>query len=204
MAFNGLHLFRVLVYAGLVLVVITLGWWADWFDNAELAVRIVGFCLQVLGFGIVLFDVTAAARKHKVPLILSVIKAKLRKKHVLEARGIATGSATVKGVGAVATVTSANPTLEERVQMIEQRQETIKQDVNSLRKETRNASKVLSSRLESRAGELAGNVQQIRDDMRDAAAGLIHIEVVGVWLFGVGSFLSTFSKEISECSYLMG
>jgi archaellum component FlaC len=88
--------------------------------------------------------------------------------------------------------------------MIERQQEAIKQDINTLRQETRETTNEISSRLESRAGELGARVQQVRDDIREAAASLIHIEVVGVWLFGVGSFLSTFSKEISECSFLIG
>jgi hypothetical protein len=204
MGFDGLHRFRVTIYLVLLLVVGTIGWWANWFGRPELTIRSSGFILQVIGFMIVFFDVTAAARKHKVPSIYSVIKAKLRRKNVVVAVGSASGSSSITGHGTAVVVTPSTPTLEERVQMIERQQEAIKQDINTLRKETRETTSEISSRLESRAGELAGKVQQIRDDMREAAASLIHIEVVGVWLFGVGSFLSTFSKEISECSFLIG
>lgn len=204
MGFDGLHRFRVIIYLGLLLVVGTIGWWANCFGNPELTIRSAGFILQVIGFMIVFFDVTAAARKHKVPSIFSVIKTRLSRKNALVAAGVASGSVSVIGAGAAVVVTPSTPTLEERVQMIERQQEAIKQDINTLRKETRETTSEISSRLESRTGELAGKVQQIRDDMRDAAASLIHIEVVGVWLFGVGSFLSTFSKEISECSFVMG
>lgn len=204
MSFDGLHRFRATIYLGLLLAVGTIGWWANWFGQPELTIRSAGFILQVIGFMIVFFDVTAAARKHKVPSIFSVIKAKLRRKNVVVAAGIASGSISIAGHGTAVVVTPSIPTLEERVQMIERQQEAIKQDVNTLRKEIRETNNEISSRLESRAGELTAKVQQVRDDMREAAASLIHIEVVGVWLFGVGSFLSTFSKEISECSFLIG
>jgi hypothetical protein len=204
MSFDGLHRVRVAIYLGLLVVVGTLGWWASWFGRPELTIRSAGFILQVIGFLIVFIDVTAAARKHKVASIFSVIRAKLRRRNVVAAVGSASGSISLTGHGVGVVVTPTTPTLEERVQMIERQQEAIKQDINTLRQETRETTNEISSRLESRAGELGARVQQVRDDIREAAASLIHIEVVGVWLFGVGSFLSTFSKEISECSFLIG
>lgn len=62
----------------------------------------------------------------------------------------------------------------------------------------------LSSRLEKRAADLSAKGHAIREDIREAAAGFIHIEIVGVCLFGLGSYLSTFSKELSGCQFIFG
>lgn len=188
----------------LFLVITTIRWWADWPPNRELTIRSVGFTLQVFGFGWVLIDVTSAARKHHIPSLLTVVKSKFGRKNVLLSVGTAIGSVSVVGHGAGITVTPAKPTLKERLQKIEQEQTAIKRDIDHLRKETRDATTELSSRVEQRASELSAEVQEIKADIKEAAAGLIHIEMVGIWLFGLGSLLSTFSKEISESAAIFG
>lgn len=204
MKFDRLHLSRGALYCVLLLVVGTIRWWADWFTDRELTIRSVGFTLQVLGFGWVLLDVTSAARKHRIPSLLSVVKSKFGRKNVLVSVGTAIGSVNVVGHGASITVTPAKPTLKERLLKIEQEQIAIKGDIDHLRKESREATSELSSRIEQRASALSLKVQEIKADIKDAAAGLIHIEVIGIWLFGLGSALSTFSKEIAECAVIFG
>lgn len=205
MKFDQLHLSRVTLYCVLVLVIVTIRWWADWFPNRELTIRSVGFILQIFGFGWVLVDVASAARKHRIPSLLSVVKSKLGRKNVLVSVGAAVGgSLSITGSGAGITTTAAKPTLRERLQKIEQEQIAIKGDIDHLRKESREATSEMSSRIEQRAGALSAEVQEIKADIKDAAAGLIHIEVVGIWLFGLGSALSTFSKEIAECAVIFG
>lgn len=204
MKFDQRHLFRVALYCVLFLVIATIRWWADWPPNRELTVRFVGFTLQVIGFGWVLFDVISAARKHRIPSLLTVATSKFGRKNVLLSVGTAFGSVNVFGHGAVITVTPAKPTLKERLQKIEQEQTAIKRDIDHLRKESRDATTELSSRIEQRASELSAEVQEIKAYIKEAAAGLIHIEMVGIWLFGLGSLLSTFSKEISECAMIFG
>lgn len=205
MKFDQLHLSRVTLYCALFLVIATIRWWADWFPNRELTIRSVGFTLQVLGFGWVLVDVTSAARKHRIPSLLSVVKSKLRRKNVLvSVAAAAGGSMSIFGSGTGITTTPAKPTLRERLQKIEQDQIAIKGEIDHLRKESREATSELSSRIEQRAGALSAEVQEIKADIKDAAAGLIHIEVVGIWLFGLGSLLSTFSKEIAELRLIFG
>jgi hypothetical protein len=135
---------------------------------------------------------------------LAVVKSKFGRKNVLLSVGTAIGSVSIVGHGAGVTVTPAKPTLRERLQKIEQEQTVIKRDIDHLRKESRDATRVLSSRIEQRASELSAEVQAIKADIKDAAAGLIHIEMVGIWLFGLGSFLSTFSNEISKCVSIFG
>ena len=191
MKFDQLHLSRVTLYCALFLVIATIRWWADWFPNRELTIRSVGFTLQVLGFGWVLIDVTSAARKHRIPSLLSVVKSKLLRKNVVVSVATSIGSVSVVGHGVGITVTPAKPTLRERLLKIEQEQIAIKGDIDHLRKESREATSELSSRIEQRARALSAEVQEIKADIKDAAAGLIHIEVVGIWLFGLGSLLST-------------
>jgi len=199
---------RVALYIALVVIVITLRWWAELFGNRELTIRSFGFALQVMGFGWILFDVSAAARKHKIPSLFSKLFSKLKsmltrnRPIITGSGGVSIGGAVVKGAGDVAY--PANPTLEERVRYIEQAQEAIKRDLSDLRQETQEASSILSSRFEQATRELSEELQKIQADIREAAAGVIHLEVVSVWLFGVGSILSTFSKEISDSVFLFG
>jgi hypothetical protein len=94
----------VAIYLGLLLVVGTIGWWANWLGKPELAIRSAGFILQVIGFVIVFFDVTAVVRKHKVPSIYSVIKARLRRKNIVVAVGTASGSVSITGHGTAVVV----------------------------------------------------------------------------------------------------
>jgi vacuolar-type H+-ATPase subunit I/STV1 len=204
MKFDQLYGFRVALCAALVLIVITLRWWSELFGNRELTIRSFGFALQVIGFGWILFDVSAAARKHKIPTLFSELKSKLtpNRSTISGSGAVSIGGAVVKGAGDVAY--PANPTLEERVRYIEQAQEAIKRDLSDLRQETQEASSILSSRFEQATRELSEELQKIQADIREAAAGVIHLEVVSVWLFGVGSILSTFSKEISDSVFLFG
>lgn len=205
MKFDQLHLSRAALYCVLLLLIGTIRWWADWFPDRELTIRSVGFTLQVLGFGWVLLDVTSAARKHRIPSLLSVLNSKLRRKHVLVSVGISAGSSvSITGSGTGVTGTPAKPTLRQRLEKIEQDQIAIKHDIDHLRKESREANSELSSRVEQRAGALSTEVQEIKADIKDAAAGLIHIEVIGIWLFGLGSLLSTFSKEIAQSVAIFG
>ena len=204
MKIDQLYSFRVALCAALVLIVITLPWWAELFGNRELTIRSFGFALQVMGFGWILFDVSAAARKHKIPTLFSELKSKLtpNRSTISGSAAVSIGGAVVKGAGDVAY--PANPTLEERVRYIEQAQEAIKRNLSDLRQETQEASSILSSRFEQATRELSEELQKIQAGIREAAAGVIHLEVVSVWLFGVGSILSTFSKEISDSVFLFG
>lgn len=204
MKIDQFYVFRVALYAALVLIVITLRWWAELFGNRELTIRSFGFALQVIGFVWILFDVSAAAQKHKIPSLFSKLKSKLtpNRSTISASVAVGIGGAVVAATGHVGY--PANSTLEDRVRYIEQAQEAIKRDLSDLRHETREASSILSSRLEQATRELSEELQKIQADIREAASGVIHLEVVSVWLFGVGSILSTFSKEISDSVFLFG
>lgn len=172
--------------------------WANLFGQKELTVRTVGFALQVLGFVLVWLDVTAAATKHKIPTVFETLRNRFKRTHHLTATGISTGSATISGKATmVVTANKSEPTLEERVAAIEQEHSAIKKDLTELRAEAKASKTEVVALIDERSRNLSEELQVIKTEIKEAAAGLIHIETIGVVLFGVGSTLSTFSNEIA-------
>lgn len=123
---------RLLLVFALIVCSVSIGWWADLFGHGyrELTIRSFGFALQLIGFGVVVLDLRGAALKHGIQTLPAVIKTLLTRKNVSVSVGTGAGTVSITGHGAAVTVTPANPTVEQRIQLLEQQQEAIRRDVD--------------------------------------------------------------------------
>lgn len=174
--------------------------WAA-FPAWEPRLRIAGLLFQLMGVGTVAWGLRATRRLFRRPSLIESTLAWLGRfpRWRVDACAAPRGVSATSGVGAVAVhVTSGPPdaSLEARIGALEQRQARTDELVQQMQERIHGETRSRESELDSERSERAIQDETIRKMLEEAAAGGLHLELIGVCWLVLGLFFATASIEI--------
>jgi hypothetical protein len=176
------------------------------FSNCvERKIRICGMVLQLLGAGTVIFSLLGAQRAFEDLLPLKRLRQLWSKRprfseqpRVISAAGLSAG---VSGGGARMRVDlSPDAALPDRVKMLEQKFNSLFDEVGALDAQLKAAKQKFSQDLQSEQRERKRGDQNTREQLKRAIAESLVVQLFGATLLIIGIIMATASPEIA--SYL--
>ena len=169
----------------------------------EAAIRYTGMGLQLLGIGTVAWGIHTTRKEFGHPSVFAAWRKRLNRfppfgGRVVTGSGHATLSAlTASARGCSSVVAGANPTVDERVQALEENlklvNDWVSQTQNEMDQEFRKQCDALKQEQQVRSDE----DQHIRAKMESTETGGLHISAMGaLWLF-IGVIMSTIPSELA-------
>lgn len=196
---------RWYVLGALFLASLLIFFWSSWsvFGCIEQDLRLSGWLLQLIGF----IQVAKGLRaKETVLQKLGIIEqakeylANFPTRKVQNVTvGAGTGRVTVQSsVGAVGVVIRNNPTLEQRIEDIENAVEKIKETTGKLGQDLSRETSRIDTKINRNMGELKDKANEIEQKLEELMVGSIHVEWFGVALFIIGITLASASPELAS------
>ncbi|HAL56329.1 MAG: hypothetical protein A2X96_12455 [Syntrophobacterales bacterium GWC2_56_13] len=173
-------------------------------DASETVIRITGMLLQLLGIGTVAWGIHITRKEFGHPSVFAVWRKRLSRFPPFCGR-LVTGSAhiTLSGGGTVSArgygslSAGPNPTIEARVQALEENlklvNDRVSQTQNEMDREFRKQSDTLKQEQQVRADE----DQHIRAKMEATETGGLHISAMGALCLFVGVIMSSVASELA-------
>jgi hypothetical protein len=192
------------VFGAVLLVSLFTFFWSNWsaFGCIEQDVRLAGWLLQLVGFIQVANGLRNTEKAFGKPSILERTKDYLSSFPTRKARNVTvnlgTGHFTTQAsVGGVGVVIRNNPTLEQRVEDIENAVEQIKKTTGKLRRDLSHETSRIDTKINRNVSELKDQANKIEEQLEDLMVGSIHVEWFGVVLFIIGITLASASPELA-------
>ena len=190
------HLSGPLLALGLPLV-------AAWLFPTELAFRLVGFFLQVLGVWIVWVGIRGTREQFEVPGSWAQTKAWLAsfprlRGHLVMAAG--SGTITITGGSARASIWSGVPegaTIEQRVEAIEKNVQRVRDDLSAHQKESDERARAHDEELKRERAEREAADKAINEKIKETETGGLKLNAAGIWWLFFGTVCSTFAGELA-------
>ena len=172
------------------------------FGCVEQDIRLSGWLLQLIGFIQVANGLRTTEMAFGKPSPLERLKAYFANFPAREVRSVtvnASGAAvaTMSGHGAGVVVRS-NPTLEQRVEDIENAVDQLEKNTGKLRLDLSRETSRLDEKMSEVAGDFRERVNEIEERLEDLMIGTSHVEWFGVGLFVLGVTLASASPELAS------
>lgn len=172
-------------------------------DASEAVIRITGMLLQLLGIGTVAWGIHITRKEFGHPSVFAVWRKRLSRFPPFGGR-LVTGSAqitlpagTVSARGYSSLSAGPNPTIEARVQALEENlkivNDRVSQTQNEMDREFRKQSDTLKQEQQVRSDE----DQHIRAKMEATETGGLHISAMGALCLFVGVIMSSVASELA-------
>ncbi len=204
--FRWLVLDPALVWAALGLPTIFLMLALQLSVAPELSVRIAGYMVALVGVVLVVKGIRDKQQLFQRPSLALRVNQWIRRlppiflptKRVSGTSHISLGGATMSGSGNLtATLTTASPTIEDRVRVLEQNFRKASERIEVVQNEVRTVADAL--RLE--AGAMRQSHEEAHKELRrrleDFSVGSVDFELAGVFWVVIGGALTTFPAEIA-------
>ena len=195
---------RWYVLGAVLLASLFVFFWSNWsvFGCIEQDIRLAGWLLQLVGFLQVANGLRDTERAFGKPSILERTKEYLSSFPTRKVRnvtvGLGAGHVTAQAsVGGGGVVIRKNPTLEQRVEDIENAVEQIKKTTGKLRQDLSRETSRIDTKINRNVGELKDQANKIEKQLEELMVGSIHVEWFGVVLFIIGITLASASPELA-------
>jgi hypothetical protein len=184
-------------------VAASLGWFCT--DNRSDQIRFAGTALQFFGLLLVWLGISSARRAFKRPSVLAAIGQWLRSfRSSIWPRNqtIHVGSASiglsVGGASVVATGTVKDRTLPQRLDLLEQAVERLRQSSEARANQIEARISSVQAETRKEAAKITSAQDNLRRQMEDLAVGDSHLEIVGFCWLVLATFATSIPDVIAE------
>lgn len=171
------------------------------FGCVEQDIRLGGWLLQLIGFIQVASGLRNTERAFGKPSPLERVKEYITNFPARKVRGVTVNvgaaNATVSGCG-VGVVARSNPTLEQRIEDIENAVGLLKEQTVKLQQDLSRETSRLDEKMTEKVGELGKRANEIEERLEELMVGASHVEWFGVGLFILGITLASASPELAS------
>lgn len=170
---------------------------ADPLTSPEAAVRYAALVLQVIGFAIVMRDIFKASKAMGRPGFRDWLKGWFSSPPVNIVAGTGYGFLPLSGSASAEAGPSPNATVEERLTLLETKHTNLLKDFGHLRSQTKQDKQEVMTLVYEETAKVVRTVEEVKSNLREAQAGTLHVDTLGVVFFGLGSILSTIPGEVA-------
>ncbi|MBU1706172.1 hypothetical protein KKG19_05625 [Patescibacteria group bacterium] len=169
----------------------------------EAAIRITGMVLQLLGIGTVAWGIHTTRKEFGHPSAFAVWRKRLNRFPPFVGR-VATGSAHItlpamtvsaRGYGSIGA--GANPTIDARVQALEENLKLVNDRVSQIQNEMDQEFRKQSNALKQEQQVRSDEDQHIRAKIESTETGGLHISAMGALWLAVGVIMSAIPSELA-------